>query len=50
MFHLSVAWFALLIIIGGTTLVNDHIKYLRYKHARKGHEKDWHEFAVPHKV
>lgn len=35
MLHLSVAWFALLVIIGASILISDQIKYVKYLHEKK---------------
>lgn len=40
MLHLSIAWFALLLIIGASILIKDHIKFLKYIHERKAHQAE----------
>jgi hypothetical protein len=35
MFHLSIAWFALLLGIGAWILVGDYVKYMKFQHERK---------------
>lgn len=51
MFHLSIAWFALLLAIGATVLIKDQIKYLKYKHEREAKlAKPKEKELVPHAV
>lgn len=39
MFHLSFAWFALLLAIGAWILIGDYVKYLKFEHELKAKQQ-----------